>query len=120
MVRLIALAVLSLSIADRPSPAPVAAKETRKVDCVRLSGDQIGQLPLSIRVGAQPVEFVEWKALEITASTLIGFTAQASPSLRFTVEAGGRQFSTGSNWIHPAGVVGPQVKPISAITICNG
>ena len=87
-------------------------------ECVRVSGTQIGQLPLVVQVAGQTIEFVEWKATDITASELIGFTAQASGELRFTVEAGDSTFPATANWLHPAGVVGPQVKPIRVVTVC--
>ncbi len=115
MLRLIPLALISLSVADRPAP-PTAATEPV---CVRLVGEQIGQLPLAVHVGAQRVEFLQWKAMDVTATTLIGFTAQASDQVRFTVEAGGRIFSAGPNWLHPTGVVGPQVAAITALTLCE-
>ncbi|MBS1151280.1 MAG: hypothetical protein H6Q89_2978 [Myxococcaceae bacterium] len=87
-------------------------------ECVRLSGSQIGQLPLVVDLAGQRVEFTEWKATDITATELIGFTAQAPTDFHFTVEAGGSKFPATANWLHPAGVVGPQVRPIRALTIC--
>ena len=87
-------------------------------ECVRLSGSQIGQLPLIIEVAGQKVEFLEWKATDITANELIGFTVQAADALQFTVEAGDAKFEASANWLHPAGVVGPQVKPIRALIVC--
>jgi hypothetical protein len=104
--------MMAFSVAEKAPPPPAAA------DCVRLAGEQIGQLPLSVQVGGQQVEFLEWKATDITASELIGFTAQAADEIRFTVEAGDREFAAGSNWLHPAGVVGPQVKAIRSVTVC--
>ena len=95
-----------------PAPAPALPV------CVRLSGTQIGQLPLVIEVAGQRVEFVEWKATDITAHELIGFTAQAPEAFRFTIEAGNSSFEGSANWLHPAGVVGPQVKAIDALTVC--
>lgn len=115
MVRLLTLAIVAFSVTERPPAAPTVERA-----CVRLSGEQIGQLPLAVQVGGQRVEFLEWKATDITATTLIGFTAQAPEDVQFTVEAGDRQFAAGANWLHPAGVVGPQVKPISALTVCAG
>src|SRR4051812_10449934 len=112
MVRLLTLAVMAFSLGDKvegASPTP---------ECVRLSGEQIGQLPLTLQVGGQRVEFLEWKATDITASTLIGFTAQAPEDVRFSVEAGDQRFAASANWLHPAGVIGPQVKPIRALTVC--
>ena len=111
MLRLLTLALMAFSLTDPSSKAA-------KAECVRLSGEQIGQLPLTVQVGGQRVEFLEWKATDITASTLIGFTAQAPEEVRFTVEAGGQQFPATANWLHPAGVVGPQVKAIQTLTLC--
>ena len=94
-----------------PTPPPLST-------CVRLSGSQIGQLPLIVELAGKKVEFTEWKATDITASELVGFTAQAPDDFRFTVEAGDSKFPATANWLHPAGVVGPQVKAIGALTIC--
>lgn len=110
MVRLLTVAVMAVSLGEAV-PAPTA-------HCVRLSGAQIGQLPLTVELEGRKVEFVEWKATDITAHDLIGFTAQATGSVRFTVRAGDREFAADANWIHPAGVVGPHVQPISAVTVC--
>jgi hypothetical protein len=115
MVRLIALALVAMALPQKP--VVVAAPPPQ---CVRLSGEQIGQLPLTIQVGPHRVDFLEWKATDVTASVLVGFTAQAPEAVRFTVQAGDRTFETGANWLHPAGVVGPQVKPISSVTLCAG
>ncbi len=87
-------------------------------DCVRLSGSQIGQLPLVVQVGGHAVEFIEWKATDISAKELVGFTAHAPNAFRFTVEAGGSTLPASANWLHPAGVVGRQVKPIHTLTVC--
>jgi|GEM_PF-3245098 len=98
---------VSLGLAEQP------------VACVRLSGTQIGQLPLVVEVGGQKVEFVEWKATDITAASLVGFTAQAPREFRFTVQAGEETYEASANWLHPAGVVGPRAQRISALTICT-
>lgn len=106
-------AALTMVTFSGPAPAPAA-------ECVRLTGAQIGQLPLTFQVGGQAFEVVEWKATDITATELIGFTAKGPQSARFEVEAGGVRFDASSNWLHPAGVIGPHVKPIAAITVCAG
>jgi hypothetical protein len=112
MVRALTAAMLLFSLGET---APAAAPPS---ECVRLSGSQIGQLPLTFEVAGQRVELVEWKATDITATELIGFTANAPDGVRFTVEAGTSSYEAGANWLHPAGVVGPQVKPIHALTVC--
>ena len=112
MVRCLTVAMLALGLSSDANPSPA------RPDCVRLAGEQIGQLPLAVWVGGQRVEFLEWKATDISATSLIGFTAQAPQTVRFTVEAGERLFAASHNWLHPAGVVGPQVKAISALTVC--
>ena len=110
MLRFVTFAVLASSITGQPTPP--------RAECVRVSGDQIGQLPLAVQVGRQRVEFLEWKATDISGDTLIGFTARAPEQVHFSVEAGGRTFAASSNWLHPAGVVGPGVRPIAAVTLC--
>jgi hypothetical protein len=114
MVRALTAAMMVFTYAESAKSTPPATES----ECVRLSGSQIGQLPLIVEVAGQKVEFIEWKATDITADELIGFTVQASDALRFTVEAGDSTFSGSANWIHPSGVVGPQVKPIRALTVC--
>ena len=109
MVRALTAAMLVFTV-EPQAPTPR--------DCVRLSGNQIGQLPLTLELAGQRIVFLEWKATDITASKLIGFTARAPDGMRFSVEAGERQFDASSNWLHPAGVVGPRVKPIRALTVC--
>ena len=113
MIRALTAAFLVVTFSDEPTPASAPVAE-----CARLSGTQIGQLPLTFMVGGQSVTLQEWKATDITATELIGFTAQAPESVRFEVEAGRETFVASSNWLHPAGVIGPQVKPIRAITAC--
>jgi hypothetical protein len=111
MVRLLAL--VSLSLIDQPvPPAPAAAA------CVRLEGAQIGQLPLVLSVAGSRVEFREWKVTDITALEQIGYAVEAPKGTRFTVEAGSQVFEASANWLHPAGVVGPSVRPIRALTVC--
>ncbi len=114
MVRALTTALLVFTSGNQASEAPVA----EEVACVRLSGTQIGQLPLVVNVGGQKVEFVEWKATDITAQSLVGFTAQAPREVRFTVQAGTETFDTTANWLHPLGVVGPRAHRISALTVC--
>lgn len=115
MIRALTAAFLVVTFSDEPVGTPAPAAE-----CVRLEGSQIGQLPLTLTVGGQTVALKEWKATDITATELIGFTAEAPEAVRFEVEAGGATFEAGANWLHPAGVIGPQVKAIDALTICAG
>ena len=115
MIRALTAAFLVVTFSDAPVDTPAPAAE-----CVRLGGSQIGQLPLTVVVGGQTVALREWKATDITASQLVGFTADAPETVRFEVEAGGAKFPASANWLHPAGVIGPQVKAIDAITVCAG
>lgn len=117
MIRALTAAFLVVTVSNEEQQTPASAPAA---ECVRLSGPQIGALPLTFTVGGQTVALREWKATDITASELIGFTATAPESVRFEVEAGGAKFDATSNWLHPAGVIGPQVKPIAAITVCAG
>lgn len=117
MIRALTAAFLVVTVSNEEPQAPASAPAA---ECVRLTGGQIGALPLTFTVGGQTVALQEWKATDITASELIGFTATAPDAVRFQVEAGGETFEASSNWLHPAGVIGPQVKPIRAITVCAG
>ena len=112
MARILTLAMMALSVTEQPTAAASSA------ECVRLSGPQIGQLPLTVQLGNQRVEFLEWKATDITASELIGYTVRALADFSYTVEAGAEQFPASANWLHPAGVVGPHVSPIRSLTVC--
>ncbi len=104
------------TFADKETAPPTVAAPTP--DCVRLSGSQIGQLPLVVELAGQKVQFLEWKATDITAQQLVGFTAQAPEEFRFTVQTDSATYLASANWLHPAGVVGPQVKAIESLTVC--
>lgn len=113
MLRLCTFTMLALIVPDKPV-APAA----RGPQCVRLAGEQIGQLPFDVEIAGRQVKFLEWKATDITADQLIGFRAEAPAGVRFSVEAGESEFAASADWLHPAGVVGPRVKPIRAVTLC--
>lgn len=109
-----------LGLADSVCPTLTVHAAEVPAGCVQVSGAQIGELPLELTVGGQRVRFIEWSQRDLASSDAIGFRVEDSEGLAFTVEAGGERFAaTGSSWLHPAGVVGPRVHSIDAVTICR-
>lgn len=104
--------------------APAARLEVSAVpvatQCATVKGSQLGALPLEVELAGHTIRFTEWTMADEAASDFIGFAASVPTGVQFTVRAGERTFaSAGSRWVHPAGVAGPRVKGIDAVTFCT-
>ncbi|MFZ5440605.1 MAG: hypothetical protein ACOZQL_11390 [Myxococcota bacterium] len=88
--------------------------------CVRVGADEVGRLPLEVELAGRTVRFAEWTQVDESSATIVGFAAQLPEGVTFTVEAGERSFrSDQPRWLHPAGVSGPRVHGIDAVTFCT-
>ena len=88
--------------------------------CTRVDGKDLGALPLEVEVGGKTVRFAEWTTADELATDVVGFATQLPADVTFTVQAGERSFQSDSpRWLHPAGVSGPRVHGIDAVTFCT-
>lgn len=104
--------------------APAAQLETGvarvATSCVRVEGAQLGSLPLELELEGRTVRFAEWTQSDARSAEVVGFAAHLPEDVTFTVEAGERTFTSNQpRWLHPAGVSGPRVHAIDAVTFCT-
>ncbi len=118
---IVLIGVLSLSGCTRDVPATrLEVSAGVLATCTRVSGLEIGALPLDIEVGGKLVRLAEWTTADAVTTDVVGFAAQLPPDVVFTVEAGDRTFHGDQpRWLHPLGVSGPRVHGIDALTFCT-
>jgi hypothetical protein len=96
-----------------PSTGPVPA------GCVRIEGDDIGQVGRVVTVGGVDIEIVAWTPKDGEDGELVGFQLAPGANVAFAVKTGGETHQAeGTAWVHPAGTKGPEVPAISNVTFC--
>lgn len=116
---------LLIAVALSASSAPMAAKSNAAhpnvvTICADVDGSLLGQLPLTIELGGEPVVFGEWTMPDERSSDLVGFAASIPSDVSYTVLAGDESFRGASpRWLNPFGVAGPRVHAIDKITFCR-
>lgn len=89
-------------------------------ECVRLEGDDVGRLPLDLRVGGRTVRLAEWTQVDESSREVVGFAAHLPADVMFTVKVGDEHFiGAEPRWLNPHGVVGPRVHGIEQVTFCR-
>ena len=120
---IVGAAVLALCATVSPAPASrleISVAPVTVESCTRVEGKSLGALPLEVEVGGKTVRFSEWTTADELATDVVGFATQLPADVTFTVEAGERTFESDSpRWLHPAGVSGPRVHGIDAVTFCT-
>jgi len=102
------------SAEDIPTSGPLPS------GCRTVGLDHLGQLPLVVNVGGVEVAFQEWKTQNADGTGLIGFRAQADETIVYRVGTDDDSFAGANlNWLNPHGVEGPNVEPITSLTMCR-
>ena len=94
------------------------AREEHPKQCVTLSDDALGQLPLEVKVGAEKIVFQQWKSRDLEAKELIGFQFHASGPVSWVADNGQERVTGDSaNWLNPDGVLA-KTAPLRGLTLC--
>ncbi len=105
------------SLASIPATGPVPE------GCLRISGDDIGQLS-SYTVGDLTVDVLGWVEKTDKAEDQVGVALQSNVALDFVVKSGLDVFrstadaNVSTDWVNPNGLSGPTASGISNITFC--
>lgn len=120
---IIGAAMVALFSSAEQAPATTLDATVGEVSvqaCTRVSGKDLGALPLEVELAGKTVRFAEWTTADELSTEVYGFAAQLPADVTFTVEAGERTFEGASpRWLHPLGVSGPRVHAIDAVTFCT-
>lgn len=114
------------NIATRePSPQACPAVQVEKgptpPQCVQISGEDVGRLPLELRLGDHTaIHLAEWTQVDEASHGFVGFAAHLPANVVYAVKAGDVYFSgRDARWLHPAGLTGPRVHRIEAVSFCR-
>ena len=105
----------------QPCPVVLVQKAPTPPHCVQVDGKDVGMLPLELRLGSRTtIHFAEWTQVDESSSDVIGFAAHLPADVVYAVKAGDDVY-TGREprWLHPAGITGPRVHRIDAVTFCR-
>lgn len=90
--------------------------------CTTVRQQDIGKLPLTVTVGSVKVEFVEWKARDMTElDAPVGFSIAASGPLTWVAESGDDRGFTGegTEFLDELALVKTSAPTLSRITFCD-
>lgn len=107
--------------APRACPPVLVESGPTPPQCVQITGEDVGRLPLELRLGDRTtIHLAEWTQVDETSSGFVGFAAHLPADVVYAVKAGDVYF-TGRDprWLHPAGLTGPRVHRIEAVSFCR-
>lgn len=89
--------------------------------CVQIQGADVGRLPLELRLGDRTaIHFAEWTQADEASAAIIGFAAHVPGNVVYAVKAGETYYAgRDPRWLHPAGITGPRVHRIEAVSFCR-
>lgn len=105
---------------NQACPAVLVQRAPVPSHCVQVRGEDVGRLPLELRLGNRAIHFAEWTQADEASADVIGFAAHLPGDVVYAVKAGDTYFSGREpRWLHPEGVAGPRVHRIEAVTFCR-
>ena len=87
--------------------------------CVVLRGEQFGQLPLEVKVGAAKVRFTAWKTADADATQVVGFTYVTTGTVHWVAQSGSQLLDgSESDWLLPDAFRGERSRVLNSLRLC--